>query len=155
MSVLETIRAQLDIARRVVDVLERTVQEIEAAQEGDAPVSAEPPPRKARRSAKARPVAVDAPPSRRTAKPKTADGEKFCRACEQTKEVSEFNRNKSARDGLQSQCRVCQRKTIARSHAKAVAADEPEASAPAQPAGWVDPAARIKLIRERAARGAS
>lgn len=35
---------------------------------------------------------------------------KFCPVCSQTKSVSDFNRNKSKKDGLQTRCRDCQKR---------------------------------------------
>ena len=35
---------------------------------------------------------------------------KYCNACKQTKSKSEFNRNVSRSDGLQSQCRLCKKR---------------------------------------------
>jgi hypothetical protein len=43
---------------------------------------------------------------------------KRCGACGLDKLRSEFNRNRANWDGLQSQCRSCQRATVARSTAK-------------------------------------
>ena len=106
---------------------------------------------RAQQAADAQPVADEAggpPPSRRTAKPPAVEGEKHCGSCNQSKPVAEFNKRTGARDGLQSQCRTCNRKAAASSRTVAVADAAP---APSKPAGWVDPATRLKLIRERAA----
>lgn len=39
---------------------------------------------------------------------------KRCSSCKQSKPLDEFNRSRKARDGLQCQCRECQRRAQAR-----------------------------------------
>ncbi len=41
-----------------------------------------------------------------------ADGTKHCPACEQTKPVADFQRNKATKDGLQYNCRPCNAEAV-------------------------------------------
>lgn len=38
---------------------------------------------------------------------------KYCRRCSETKSIAEFNNSRSARDGLDTYCRVCRRTIVA------------------------------------------
>lgn len=44
--------------------------------------------------------------------------EKFCKVCEETKPVSEFNKHKNTKDGLRYFCKLCQSKARKAYHAK-------------------------------------
>jgi len=43
---------------------------------------------------------------------------KTCTKCEKSKELSEFNKNKSTKDGLQRHCKICQRENNRKYYSK-------------------------------------
>lgn len=97
--------------------------------------------------------------TQRAAKSSASAATKVCKGCGEACPRDAFLREPRCRDGLSARCRPCVARA-ARERRHAAERDgepvrPPEKPEPAKPADWVDPAARIKLIRERAARGAS
>lgn len=142
MTALELLRAELSASQRMTAALERAIHEIEAAS-GSAPA----------------PVPASSPVRR--GKAKTATG-KVCKGCGEMRPRESFLSEPRNRDGLGARCRPCIKQGARERYAaKRDKDDAPKPAreaaepSPAKPAGWVDPAERIKLIRERAARGAS
>ncbi len=126
-----------------------------------------PTPAKPKLAARAKPTMPAAPARTKPAAAKPVT-EKFCGKCQRTKPVSEFSTNRAHPDGLQSQCKECQRaywhgkprieradastkpkpttKEVAPSAPPVPPAPSPRIKPPATPAA---PTARKELLRQR------